>query len=91
MRRLAPGVCALLCALSTAVAAEAGQVEACRGTILTDVAGLAAAEAKRAGDLVNADGLFWRINKPGVAAVILRQLIGIVITHREETDELWPA
>ena len=37
------------------------------GEDLTQVAGLAAAEAKRADDLVNADGLLWRIEKPGLA------------------------
>jgi hypothetical protein len=29
------------------------------------------------------------INKPGAAAVILRQLIGIVMKHDEEEHELW--
>ena len=38
-----------------------------QGKDLTQVAGLAAARAKRADDLVNADGIFWRIEKPGLA------------------------
>ena len=36
---------------------------ACRGKDLTHLAGLAAARAKRADDLVNADGLLWRIDR----------------------------
>jgi hypothetical protein len=44
--------------------AQAKTPEACRGANLTNVEGLAAAEAARAGDLVDADGLLWRIEKP---------------------------
>ena len=39
----------------------------CRGRDLTHIAGLAAARAQRIDDLVNADGLLWRIDKPGLA------------------------
>jgi uncharacterized protein YbaP (TraB family) len=39
----------------------------CTGTDLSQIAGLAAAEAAHADDLVNGDGLFWRIEKPGLA------------------------
>ena len=39
----------------------------CQGSDLTQVEGLAAAEAARADDLVNGDGLLWRIEKPGLA------------------------
>ena len=46
-------------------AAEAPPV--CRGKDLTEIAGLAEARAGRADDLVNADGLFWRIDKSGLA------------------------
>ena len=46
--------------------AQAKTPEACRGADLTHVEGLAAAEAARAGDLVNADGLLWRIEKPNL-------------------------
>ena len=44
-------------------AAEAPQ---CAGRDLSSVAGLAEAKAKRADDLVNADGLLWRVEKPGL-------------------------
>ena len=47
-------------------AAAAGPPE-CRGRDLSHVAGLAEAKAKRADGLVNADGLLWRVDKPGVA------------------------
>lgn len=43
----------------------------CRGNDLSHVAGLAEAVAKRADDLVNADGLLWRVEKPGVATSYL--------------------
>ena len=39
----------------------------CQGSDLTQVEGLAAAEAARADDLVNGEGLLWRIEKPGLA------------------------
>jgi hypothetical protein len=51
--------------------AEAEPPKACRGSDLTQVEGLAAAEAARADDLVNGDGLLWRIEKPGVAPSFL--------------------
>ena len=38
-----------------------------RARISRQVEGLAAAEAARADDLVNGDGLLWRIEKPGIA------------------------
>jgi uncharacterized protein len=63
-RRLAPSSCAWL--LSLLALAQAKTPEACRGADLTHVEGLAAAEAARAGDLVNADGLLWRIEKPNL-------------------------
>jgi uncharacterized protein YbaP (TraB family) len=47
--------------------AEAEPPKACQGSDLSHVEGLAAAEAARADDLVNGDGLFWRIGKPGLA------------------------
>ena len=46
--------------------AAAGPPE-CSGRDLSHVAGLAEARAKRADGLVNADGLLWRVDKPGVA------------------------
>ena len=41
-------------------------LEACDGRDLTRAEGLAAAESQRADDLINADGLLWRIEKPGL-------------------------
>ena len=46
--------------------AEAGPPSACRGSDLGQVEGLAAARAVDANDLVNGDGLLWRIEKPGL-------------------------
>jgi len=67
MSRLASLVGVLLLASSTAASALGDRRESCGGVILTHVEGLAAAEAKRADDLVNADGLLWRIDAPRVA------------------------
>ena len=50
-----------------AAAAAAEPPSACKGSDLTQVEGLAAAERARADDLVNGDGLLWRIEKPGLA------------------------
>jgi uncharacterized protein YbaP (TraB family) len=66
-RRLALGACVWLSSLLTLAFAHAMTLEACRGADLTHVEGLASAEAKRADDLVNADGLMWRIEKPDLA------------------------
>jgi uncharacterized protein len=66
-RRLAPVACAWLLGLLTLSPAPAKSPEACQGADLTHVEGLAAAEAARADDLVNADGLMWRIEKPRLA------------------------
>jgi uncharacterized protein len=67
MRRLAPSACAWLFSLLTLSFAQAETPVACRGGDLTHVEGLAAAEAARADDLINADGLMWRIEKPSLA------------------------
>jgi uncharacterized protein len=67
VRRSALGACALLLGLFTLSRAEAEPPKACQGSDLTQVAGVAAAESARADDLVNADGLMWRIEKPGLA------------------------
>lgn len=48
------------------MAAAVAAPPACQGKDLTGVAGLAAAKAKRADDLVDDDGVFWRIDKPGL-------------------------
>jgi uncharacterized protein len=66
MRRLAPGAIALVMGILTFAAAQAEHPGICRGRDLTHVEGLAAAEAKRAEDLVNAEGLLWRVEKPGL-------------------------
>ncbi len=50
----------LLWCLSSAAAAEA---PVCHGKDLSEIVGLAAAKARRADDLVNADGVFWRIDR----------------------------
>lgn len=66
MWRLAPSACAGLLSLLTLTLAQAETPDACHGADLTHVEGLAAAEAARAVDLINADGLMWRIEKPGL-------------------------
>ena len=50
-----------------ATSASAEAPIACHGRDLSHSAGLAEAEAKRADDLMNADGLLWRVDQPGVA------------------------
>ena len=65
--RRAPRACAWLLSFLTLTLAQAKTPEACRGADLAHVEGLAAAEAARADDLVNADGLMWRIEKPSLA------------------------
>ena len=60
------GACAWLLGALLSVA-QAEPPGACQGKDLTQVEGLAAAEAARADDLVNSDGLLWRIAKPGLA------------------------
>ncbi len=47
--------------------AHAEPPKPCQGSDLTQVKGLVAAEAARADDLINGDGLLWRIEKPGLA------------------------
>src|SRR5271166_7097 len=63
-----------LCAFAFAFAVAAAAAEpprACAGKDMTEVAGLAEASARRADDLINADGLLWRIEKPGLAPSFL--------------------
>jgi uncharacterized protein len=71
MWRLALSACACLIGVLAPSLAQAEPPEACQGSDLTQVEGLAAAEAARADDLVNADGLLWRIDKPGLAPSFL--------------------
>jgi uncharacterized protein len=71
MWRLALGACACLLGVLTLSLAAAEPPEACQGSDLTQVQGLAPAEAARADDLVNSDGLLWRIDKPGLAPSFL--------------------
>ena len=66
MRRLALGASACLLGALTLSFAEADPPKACQGSDLTQIEGLAAAKSARADDLVNGDGLLWRIDKPGL-------------------------
>jgi uncharacterized protein len=67
MQRPALSVCVFLTGSLTLSLAHAEPPKACQGSDLTQVQGLAAAEAARADDLVNGDGLLWRIDKAGLA------------------------
>ena len=67
MCRLTLGAFAFLIGALTLSLAHAEPHKPCQGSDLTQVEGLAAAEAARADDLVNGDGLLWRIEKPGLA------------------------
>jgi hypothetical protein len=67
MRRSALSACAFLIGALTLSLAHAEPPKACQGSDLSKVEGLDAAEAARAADLVNGDGLLWRIEKPGLA------------------------
>jgi uncharacterized protein YbaP (TraB family) len=66
VRRLAPSACACVLGLLLGSAATA-EPTPCQGSDLTQVQGLAAAEAARADDFLNGDGLLWRIEKSGLA------------------------
>ena len=66
MPRSASCLCAGLVVLLSFAPTKAATPEACHGAPLTHIEGLDAAEAARADDLVNADGLLWRIDKPGL-------------------------
>ena len=67
MCRLTLGAFAFLIGALTLSLAHAELPKPCQGSDLTQVEGLAAAEAARADDLVNGDGLLWRIEKTGLA------------------------
>jgi uncharacterized protein YbaP (TraB family) len=67
VRRLVLSASLWLLSLPTLALAQAESPAPCRGADLRHVEGLAAAEAKRADDLLNADGLLWRIEKPNLA------------------------
>jgi uncharacterized protein len=66
VRRLASSACACVLGLLLGSAATA-EPTPCQGSDLTQVQGLAAAEAARADDFLNGDGLLWRIEKSGLA------------------------
>jgi hypothetical protein len=70
-RRLALRACAFVLGVLTLCLAEAEPPKACQGSDLAQVAGVAAADAARADDLVNGDGLLWRIERPGLAPSFL--------------------
>ena len=65
--RRAFSLCVAIACILTVAVAQARTPAPCRGTDLGRVEGLAAAESARADDLVNADGLLWRVVKPGLA------------------------
>jgi uncharacterized protein len=60
---------ALVLLVASPVRAEAPPP--CQGKDLTHVAGLAEARVKRAEDLIDADGILWRVEKPGLPASYL--------------------
>src|SRR5277367_2369002 len=66
MCRLTLGAFAFLIGALTLSQAHAEPPKPCQGSDLTQIEGLAAAEAARADDLLNGDGLLWRIEKPGL-------------------------
>ena len=67
MRGSALSVCILFVGALTLSLAYAEAPKPCQGSDLINVDGLAAAEAARADDLINGEGLLWRIDKPGLA------------------------
>ena len=81
MWRFALSACACLLGAFTLSLAHAEPPKPCQGLDLTEVEGLHAAEAARADDLVNGDGLLWRVEKPGLAPSFLFGTI-------HSTDEL---
>jgi hypothetical protein len=66
-RRSALRACILFVGALTLSPARAEAPKPCQGSDLINVDGLAAAEAARADDLINGEGLLWRIEKPGLA------------------------
>jgi uncharacterized protein len=66
-RRLALRACAFPIGALALSLAHAEPPKPCQGSDLTQIEGLAAGESARADDLVNGDGLLWRIEKPGLA------------------------
>ena len=67
MCRLTLGAFAFLIGALTLSLAHADAPKPCQGSDLTQVQGLAAAEAARADDFLNGDGLLWRIERSGLA------------------------
>ena len=85
MCRLTLGAFAFLIGALTLSLAHAEPPKPCQGSDLTQVEGLAAAESARADDLVNGDGLLWRIDKAGLAP---SYLFGTIHSTDESTLEL---
>ncbi len=83
--RFTLSVCACLLGLLTFSLAAAEPPKPCQGSDLTQVEGLAAAKSTRADDLVNGDGLLWRIEKPGLAP---SYLFGTIHSTDESTLEV---
>ena len=68
---LAPCALALLLGFPAEALNAAQTPPICRGKDLTQLASFASSRAKRADELLNADGIFWRIDKPGLEASYL--------------------
>jgi uncharacterized protein len=85
MQRLALGACLSILGLFILTPGQAKSPEPCHGADLTHVAGLSTAEAARADDLVNGDGLLWRVEKPNLA---LSHLFGTIHSTDESALEV---
>jgi uncharacterized protein len=91
-----PRAVALALGLLIAPRADAEAPPACQGKDLTQIAGLVAARARRADDLLDADGLLWRIEKPGLAPSYLYGTIhstddGAIALARRAAEEIGSA
>lgn len=67
---------ALIACVLAGTPARAEEPPACPGRALTEGAELAHARAKRADDLVNSDGIFWRVEKGSLPTSFLFGTIG---------------
>jgi uncharacterized protein YbaP (TraB family) len=85
LRRSARSAYAFFVGALTLTCARAEPPRPCQGSDLTQVEGLASAESARADDLVNGDGLLWRIEKVGLA---LSYLFGTIHSTDESALEI---